>query len=84
MDFWNMQPPLLVHENWSWKTVSHGNNRAQKGEPQFCVLATSGIAATSGASAGGGWDIGDGEFDADSFVVARTHLAQHSASLAKR
>ena len=77
--------------------MSHGNNRAHKGEPQFCVLATPGlvsllvppaataaIAATSGASAGGGWDIDDGDADADSFVVARARTAQQSASLAKR
>ena len=37
--------------------------------------ATAATAATSGAGAGGGWDIGDGDVDADSFMVARTHTA---------
>ena len=35
-------------------------------------------AATAGASAGGGWDIGDA--DSDSFMVAHTHIAQHRES----
>ena len=35
-------------------------------------------AATAGASAGRGWDIGDA--DSDSFMVSRTRIAQDSES----
>ena len=42
--------------------------------------APAATAATSWASAGGGWDIGDGDGDTNSFMVARTHIAQQSAS----
>ena len=31
-------------------------------------------AATAGASAGGAWDIGDGDANADSFMYACTHV----------
>ena len=40
-------------------------------------------AATAGASAGGAWDIGDGDANADSFMYACTHairIAQHRES----